>query len=556
MIGVIANSREHAVVREFFELFKTPWEFHRSGRLYEVLLCTADEEFDDDGARVILIYAGHETPFDAREKIEILSHKCSGKLSYVGTRIPIYGDLITFQQQRAPLLVDEQSHKPVVYECQSSGATMVRVGYDLFAEIAQLLTDGQPTAHADIPTMELHIALLRHLIVASGAALVEVPPVPDGYQFIACLTHDVDHPSITPHKWDHTMFGFLYRAAFGSLSSFLRGQIPFRNLSENWAAVIKLLFVYVGLAKDFWSGFEDRYQQLESGLCSTYFVIPFKNRPGIDLDGPAPKLRAAQYGAEDIAEVIKKIQASSCEVGLHGIDAWLDSTSAREEVEEIRRLTGNTEIGVRMHWLYYDQNSPNILEQAGATYDSSVGYRETVGYRAGTTQAYKPLEANHLLELPMHVMDTALFYPAYMGLSQRQATTHLSHMVDNAIKFGGCITINWHDRSLAPERLWDASYRELVRELKNRGAWFATAGQATAWFRKRRSVVFNEVRIEAEGQGARVSAERRNDFAGLKVRIHRVRESCNVDALGSERYTDFAMDEYIDESIHAAQATE
>ncbi len=102
---------------------------------------------------------------------------------------------------------------------------------------------------------------------------------------------------------------------------------------------------------------------------------------------------------------------AGCEVGLHGIDAWLDSSKGREELEEIRRLTGASEIGVRMHWLYYDQQSPVALEKAGAAYDSTIGYNETVGYRAGTTQAYKPLEATRLLELPLHVMDTALFYP-------------------------------------------------------------------------------------------------------------------------------------------------
>ncbi len=107
--------------------------------------------------------------------------------------------------------------------------------------------------------------------------------------------------------------------------------------------------------------------------------------------------------------------AAGCEVGLHGIDAWLDSSKGREELEEIRSLTGNSEIGVRMHWLYYDQQSPVALEKAGAAYDSTIGYNETVGYRAGTTQVYKPLEANRLLELPLHVMDTALFYPDSSG---------------------------------------------------------------------------------------------------------------------------------------------
>ena len=145
------------------------------------------------------------------------------------------------------------------------------------------------------------------------------------------------------------------------------------------------------------------------------FVIPFKNYPGKNSHGLAPRFRAARYGARDIADTIGKIMAAGCEVGLHGIDAWLDSSRGREELEEIRRLTGVSEIGVRMHWLYYDQQSPVALEQAGAAYDSTIGYNETVGYRAGTTQAYKPLPATRLLELPLHVMDTALFYPSLPG---------------------------------------------------------------------------------------------------------------------------------------------
>ena len=367
---------------------------------------------------------------------------------------------------------------------------LARIGYDLFGEVRRLLTVGQPSANASMPALELHIAFLRNLITGCGVPLVEIPPVPDGYPFIACLTHDVDNPSIRQHKWDHTMFGFLYRAVFGSLSNLLRERIRIRGLLTNWAAALKLPFVHMGLAKDFWRGFDDRYLELEKGLSSTFFVIPFKNDPGKNSSGPAPMFRAARYGAADIADTIRKLMTAGCEVGLHGIDAWIDSTRGLAELEEIRRLTGVSEIGVRMHWLYYDQQSPVTLEKAEAAYDSTIGYNETVGYRAGTTQAYKPLTATRLLELPMHVMDTALFYPAYLGLSSRKASTLLGQMVDNAVQFGGCLTINWHDRSLSPERLWHACYRDLVQDLRSRGAWFSTAGQAISWFRKRRSVVF------------------------------------------------------------------
>jgi hypothetical protein len=42
MIGVIANPSEHDGVREFFELFKTPWDLWRDDREYDVLLCVGD----------------------------------------------------------------------------------------------------------------------------------------------------------------------------------------------------------------------------------------------------------------------------------------------------------------------------------------------------------------------------------------------------------------------------------------------------------------------------------------------------------------------------------
>src|SRR5437870_1230635 len=118
MIGVVARAEEHDIVREFFELFKTPWEFCRDNERYRVLL-----------------------------------------------------------------------------------------RYELFQEIRFLLTTGQPPENAAIPTLERHIALLRRWIIGSGIPLVEIPPVPEGHPFIACLTHDLDHPSLRFHRFDHTTLG-------------------------------------------------------------------------------------------------------------------------------------------------------------------------------------------------------------------------------------------------------------------------------------------------------------------------------------------------------------
>jgi hypothetical protein len=541
MIGVIADPAEQNVVSEFFELFKTPWESYRKDRQYDVVLCAGESQFEG-AAKVVLLYAGRKTHFDDGEESHTVCQQKQCILSYQGNRIPIYGDSVTFLERESGFLADEDSQQCAAYLGRSGERLLARIGYDLFGEVRTLLTIGQPAANADMPALELHIALLRDLITGGGVPLVEIPPVPEGYRFIACLTHDIDHPSIRQHKWDHTMFGFLYRAIFGSLRNVIRGRLPVRDLVRNLTAVLKLPFVFLGLAKDFWREFDDRYLELEKGLPSTFFVIPFKGRPGKNSNSLAPAFRAARYAARDIADALQRLVAAGCEVGLHGIDAWVDSSEGREELDEIRRLTGAVAIGARMHWLYYDQQSPATLEKAGAAYDSTIGYNETVGYRAGTTQAYKPLEARRLLELPLHVMDTALFYPAYLALSPREARMLVGRMADNAVELGGCLTINWHDRSIAPERLWDEHYGDLIAALKSRGAWFSTAGQAISWFRKRRSVVFKSDCIEPGAVRAKIAPDHCDNLPGLRLRIHKARESCAIDAHGSDDYFDTALD--------------
>ena len=80
------------------------------------------------------------------------------------------------------------------------------------------------------------------------------------------------------------------------------------------------------------------------------------------------------------------------------------------------------------------------LEKAGFSYDSTVGYNETIGYRAGTAQVFKHPNVDHLLELPLHIMDTALFYPSYMNLSDEQAHAAILQLIENATRFGGVLT--------------------------------------------------------------------------------------------------------------------
>lgn len=499
MIGVIADQSDTAVVEEFFELFKTSWEFYQVGKRYEVLLCAGEHTVPKQAAERLVVYSGRPIALDSEHHSVVAGARRGRMLMYRGHSLPVYGDCLKFHDGDGTLR-DEDGRCPAMYLYQASIGSYARVGYDLFHEVRTLLTEGQPACNAAIPTLELHIALLRELIVSSGAALTEVPPVPDGYKFIACLTHDVDHASMRKHGFDHTTLGFFYRAVIGSVGRFLRGELQFRNLAGNWVAAAKLPLVQMGLAQDPWASFP-RYSALEAGAPSTFFIIPFKHSPGHTEYGPAPSIRAAAYGAADVTSQVKQLMSAGCEVGLHGVDAWMAEDTARVEFAQIRRLTGKRKLGVRMHWLYFGKQSVRALEAAGADYDSTSGYNEAIGYRSGTTQVYRPIEAAHLLELPMHIMDTALFFPDRMHLSRREALDRVLGIIAHALEFGGVVTVNWHDRSIGPERCWDAFYVDLVQELKNHGAWVATASQTVAWFRKRRAAVLESGRLQASGNG-------------------------------------------------------
>ena len=521
MIGVAVQENERAIVSEFFELFKTPWEFYRRGARYDVVLCTSDT-IRGEMPRLVIIFEGHLTPFDAQHGIAVHSRPGGMMISDEGKELPIHGFLATFPGTGAEFVREQLSREPVAFVTKRGNATILRVGYNLFAEVRILLSEGQPARFASIPTLDEHISWLRDYINLSGIPTIEIPPVPEGYTFIGCLTHDIDHPLLRNHLCDHTMFGFLYRSTVGTWLDARRRRRPIRTLWKNSMAACLLPFVYLGFAKDFWSTF-DRYMEIEATGGSTFFVIPQRSYAGRTTDGFCPVIRASGYGVGEVIPQLRNIVSAGGEVGLHGIDAWLDAGAGRNEKEKVCQAVGIEELGVRMHWLYFGKDSPAILDQAGFTYDSTIGFRDTVGYRAGTVQAYRPIGSNHLLELPLHVMDTALFYPGYMNLSQKQAEEVVWHLVSDFDRIGGALTINWHDRSIAPERLWDDFYLRLLRELKGRRAWLPNAAKAIAWFRKRRSA---KVELSWSDTGilrARGRMDAVDTLPGLRLRLHKPR---------------------------------
>jgi hypothetical protein len=386
MIGVAVSAEELPAATEFFELFKTPWERFVPGKDYEVVL-TTQHCLDGVRASVLLVYGSGETEWDA-ETARDRRNERNGLVRFNGETFPVYGALASFGDGFTCVANDAGDNAPVAIQFQREEMTVIRVGYDLFAEVAFLLSQGQPAENAMHPALDQHIAMLRRLIVEAGIPVIEIPPAPYGSRFMACLTHDIDFLSLRQHKFDRTMGGFLFRATCGAVAKFGRRRIGFRRLASNFAAAGKLPLVHLGLCADFWLPFEGYLKA--DGRPTTFFLVPFKNRNGRSPNGVSSAYRATRYDITDMSDWIPALRKNGCELALHGIDAWHDVESAKTELRRFSDVISDDMPGVRMHWLYFCPASHQILEEAGFDYDATCGYNEAVGYRAGTAQVFKP----------------------------------------------------------------------------------------------------------------------------------------------------------------------
>jgi hypothetical protein len=516
VIGIIPAVGYLPTVREFFELFKTPWEVCQPGRRYDVVVAPAGR-VADVAARVLVVYGAEPASVDATCGIVRGAPRDGGSMDVDGRPVPLYGRVCSFVEASAGAPCVRSRDGVLGLVVPTDRGVIVRLGYDLFAEARALLMNGQPVEHAATPTLDIHIGLLRQWIVEAGVPLLEIAAAPAAHDYIVCLTHDIDFVGIRRHLFDHTMFGFLYRATIGAVRNALARRLSLRRLLASWTAAVSLPLVYLGWIKDFWEPFA-WYLQVERGLPATYYLIPFKQRAGARVPGRAASRRATAYDVTDLDRDCARLLDAGCELGVHGIDAWHDEVRGREELERIAAVTGSTEVGVRMHWLLSDPDTPAVLGRAGYAYDATAGYNETVGYRNGTTQVFQPAAAGTLLALPLHIQDGALFYPQRLHLSEREAGERCAALIAHARAAGGVLTVLWHDRSHGPERFWGDFYVGLVGALKATNPWFATAGQAVGWSRQRRAVRFE--RVDTAGTGVRLRYDGAAIRPPLRVTVH------------------------------------
>jgi peptidoglycan/xylan/chitin deacetylase (PgdA/CDA1 family) len=287
-------------------------------------------------------------------------------------------------------------------------------------------------------------------------------PAPEyrGAKFAVALTHDVDVP------WRWTRIGMHGAAAR------LKGHILARRagpaLHEAHGLARVPLHKLRGSDPN-WRFAEIVAEENAHGARSTFFVMAGH---GHRADGAAPdsydRLRP---------RLVETLVETGAEVGLHG------SYLAAEDLDKLARerallaqLDGPL-VGHRYHYLRVDPHRNLVpLVDVGFRYDTSLGFPDALGFRAGIAHPFRPwdLERNRpadLVEVPLAVMDATLAEERYEGLSAEAAKPRIFSLLDWAAENGGGFSILWHpERFDAPSsRGWDRLYFDVIDAVRERG---------------------------------------------------------------------------------------
>jgi len=294
------------------------------------------------------------------------------------------------------------------------------------------------------------------------------PPQYRGAKFAVALTHDVDVP------WRWTRIGMHGAAAR------LKGHVLARRtrpaLHEAHGLARVPLHKLRGSDPN-WRFAEIVAEEDAHGARSTFFVMAGH---GHRADGAAPesydRLRP---------RLVETLVETGAEVGLHG------SYLAAEDMDRLARerallaqLDGPL-VGHRYHYLRVDPHKNLVpLVGVGFRYDTSLGFPDALGFRAGIAHPFRPwdLERNRpaeLVEVPLAVMDATLAEERYEGLSAEAAKPRVLSLLDWAAENGGGFSILWHpERFDAPSSHgWDRLYFDVIDAVRERGGICVSGGE-------------------------------------------------------------------------------
>jgi hypothetical protein len=185
-----------------------------------------------------------------------------------------------------------------------------------------------------------------------------------------------------------------------------------------------------------------------------------------------------------IRGLIEWLREREVENGVHpGYGTFRCREELQKEVDILRNAIGEERLGGRQHYLRWCPETWVDWENCGLMYDSTVGYPDRVGFRAGTCIPYRPWLLSQdreaqLLEIPLIVMDVTLLES--MKLRNQELLNVVGRLIEKCRAVGGVFTFLCHNTTLR-EPNFVQSYENILDMLTSSDRFDCRSALCNEW---------------------------------------------------------------------------
>ncbi len=245
------------------------------------------------------------------------------------------------------------------------------------------------------------------------------------------------------------------------------------------------------------------------------------------------------YDLADKREYVRDLVEKGWDIGLHGSFGTHESTERmREDIARFEKEMGIKPAGIREHYLKFDASKTwEIMDELGFVYDTTWGFNQKPGFKAGVSFPYHPPSSNfrslRILEVPLVLMDTSLW--GYMHLDEEQGYSEVEKVLARVKTENGLFTILWHQEAL--QMKGGRLYPRILSLMAKENCFVADAKRIAEWWINRENSVLSE---KKEGKSFIYDVKPRDDRLVLEAIIpkdHKLKTegSCKIVSISEAR---------------------
>jgi peptidoglycan/xylan/chitin deacetylase (PgdA/CDA1 family) len=224
--------------------------------------------------------------------------------------------------------------------------------------------------------------------------------------------------------------------------------------------------------KDVYWQFNDILKVEESyGVKSTFFFLN-ESYPFRILKPLTWKLAGLfVYNIQEprVKEIIRYLDNNGWEVGVHGsYGSFQNRQLLQVEKDTLERIVGHPVIGIRQHFLNWNQSTWDLQREVGFLYDSTWGLNIGIGFKQNRVNPFAPF-GDSFTVFPMAIMDSCY-------VEERNRTSKLRELIEKVIANDAVLVVNWHSNRFNKQEFsqYMDTYIELIEVCKKHKAMFDT----------------------------------------------------------------------------------